>query len=192
MNEKFELLTELIHSRRAIFPQNYKPGKISPEILEAILENARWAPNHKKTEPWRFVLIENDALKDLSEFLSNRYKLNTSAENFDPVKFKKAGEKPLQSAAVLAICIQRSPASLIPEWEETAALACAVQNIWLSCTALGIGSYWSSPDAIHHMKEFLSLSENEFCLGLFFMGWSDYEAPVPNRKPLSEILRKMG
>ena len=105
MNEKFELLTELIHSRRAIFPQNYKPGKISAEILESILENARWAPNHKKTEPWRFVLIENDSLKDLSEFLSNRYKLNTSAENFDPVKFKKAGEKPLQSAAVLAICI---------------------------------------------------------------------------------------
>ena len=44
------------------------------------------------------------------------------------------------------------------------AVACAVQNMWLSCTTLGIGSYWSSPKSIIEAKEFLGLDENEKCI----------------------------
>ncbi|HEX5624720.1 MAG TPA: nitroreductase [Saprospiraceae bacterium] len=189
MNEKFLILSEIIQSRRSIFPQHYKPGQIAPEILEAILENARWAPNHKKTEPWRFVVIRGEALGALSQFMMDHYKNSTAPDQFDAVKMKKAGEKPMQSSVALAICIQRSPESLIPAWEETAALACAVQNIWLGCSAMGIGSYWSTPGVIAHLKGFLGLGPAEECLGLFFMGWSDFQSPQPVRKPLSEICR---
>lgn len=48
MNQKFTILTEVIRSRRAIFPQFYESGQISDDILDSILENARWAPTHKK------------------------------------------------------------------------------------------------------------------------------------------------
>ncbi len=191
MNQKFQTLTDIIRSRRAVFPQNYEPGQIADELLNAILDNARWAPTHKKTEPWRFVIITKDKLKDLSDFLSGHYKNKTTPENFDPIKMKKAGEKPLQSAAVIAICIHRSPETVIPAWEETAALACAVQNIWLSCTALEIGSYWSSPNAIYVMNEFLGLGENESCLGLFYMGWTKHETKATNRKAVEEISRRL-
>lgn len=191
MNQKFLTLTEIIHARRSVFPQFYEQGQISDEILDAILENARWAPNHKKTEPWRFVVITKDKLQDLSDFLGNFYKKRTTTESFDPIKMKKAGEKPLQSAAVIAICIQRSPESIIPAWEETAALACSVQNMWLSCTALEIGSYWSTPEAIYQMNEFLGLGENESCLGLFYMGWTKEQVPTTKRKNLTEISRRL-
>lgn len=187
MNQRFQTLTDIIRSRRAVFPQNYEPGQISDELINAVLDNARWAPNHKKTEPWRFVVITKEKLKDLSDFLMEHYKQKTSPENFDAVKMKKAGEKPLQSAAVIAICIHRSPESVIPDWEETAALACAVQNMWLSCTALEIGSYWSSPNAIYEMNAFLGLGENESCLGLFYMGWTKHQAPATKRKGVDEI-----
>lgn len=189
MNQKINILTEIIKSRRAIFPQFYEAGQIDQEIINVVLNNARWAPTHKKTEPWRFVVIKNEKLQLLSNFLSDFYKSKTKEENFDAVKMKKAGEKPLQSACVIAICIHRSPETLIPAWEETAALACAVQNIWLSCAALNIGSYWSTPEAIYSMQSFLGLGENEFCLGLFYMGWTKYQAPLSNRKGLEEIVR---
>ena len=57
--------------------------------------------------------------------------------------------------------------------EQRAALACAVQNMWLTCTSLGIGSYWSSPKSIINASGFLDLSEHEECLGLFYMGYTD-------------------
>lgn len=191
MNQKFTLLTDIIQSRRAVFPQFYEAGQIADEILDSIIDNARWAPNHKKTEPWRFVIIAGDKRIALSEFLIDFYKKQSTPENFDPVKMKKAGEKPLQSAAVIAICIHRSPESFIPAWEETAALACAVQNMWLSCTALEIGSYWSSPGAIHHLNEFLGLGDQESCLGLFYMGWCKQQIPVTKRKGLEEVARRL-
>lgn len=191
MNQKFQTLTEIIRSRRAVFPQFYEPGQIPDELIDTILDNARWAPNHKKTEPWRFVVITKDKLQILSDFLGEFYKKRTTNENFDPVKMKKAGEKPLQSAAVIAICIHRSPESVIPAWEETAALACAVQNMWLSCTALEIGCYWSSPEAIYQMNEFLGLGENESCMGLFYMGWTKHETQATNRKGVQEISRRL-
>jgi nitroreductase len=191
MNQKFLILSAIIRSRRAIFPQNYEPGQIPEEVLNAVLENARWAPNHKKTEPWRYVVITGTKLNELSEFLSNHYKNKTAPENFDAVKMKKAGEKPLQSAAVIAICIHRSPESVIPAWEETAAVACSVQNMWLSCSALEIGCYWSTPEAIYHMNEFLGLGESESCIGLFYMGWTKHQSVATNRKSVGEISRKL-
>ncbi|MEP7196676.1 MAG: nitroreductase [Saprospiraceae bacterium] len=190
MNENFNILTQIIRNRRAIYPQSYLPGQIDQSILETLIENATWAPNHKKTQPWRFVIFTGASLNKLSSFLSEFYKLNVSSESFNEIKYKKAGEKALQSAAVIAICIERSPESLIPAWEETAAVACAVQNLWLSASAMGIGSYWSSPEAIRALPEFLNLTSNQECLGLFYMGWMDKDLKTPSdRKALQDVIR---
>jgi nitroreductase len=191
MNQKFELLSNIIKSRRSTYPSDYQPDKISDEILNAILENARWAPNHKKTEPWRFVLITGNKLTELSDYMASDYKNRTPEDQFDPIKLKKASEKPLQSAAIIAICIHRSPESVIPPWEETAAVACAVQNIWLSCTALDIGAYWSTPGIIKQLNGFLGLDVHESCIGLFYMGWTKAPEKTGVRKGLNEILRRL-
>lgn len=190
MNETFKKLTEIIHSRRAVYPMNYISGEIDNQLIEAILENARWAPTHKKTQPWRYVVITGKSLVNLSEYLSDYYKKSTPQNEFSDIKWKKAGERPLQSACVIAICIERSPETVIPAWEETAAVACSVQNLWLSASALGIGSYWSTPGAIQGINDFLSLTENQSCLGLFYMGWMKKEIELKSdRKPISEFTR---
>ena len=58
----------------------------------------------------------------------------------------------------------------IPEWEEIAATAMAVQNMWLSCTARNIGCYWSTPKFANKLHEYLGLKRNEKCLGFFYLG----------------------
>ena len=86
--------------------------------------------------------------------MSEHYKNTTSSELYTDIKYQKAGEKPLQCDTVIAICIHRSPDTLIPEWEETAALGCSVQNMWLAASAAGLGAYWSTPNVIHHLDTF--------------------------------------
>ena len=178
----------LIRRRRSVFPKTYLTDKpIDRELLETLLENANWAPTHKLTEPWRFkVFHSDDSRRRLSHYLSEYYRLHTPAELFSEEKMIKNGENPLRSGAVIAICMQRDPAQGIPEFEEIAAVACAVQNMWLSCTALGLGSYWSTPKAALEATEFLELAPGERCLGLFYMGW--HEAPdIPGkRRPIAE------
>lgn len=180
------LLNDLIRKRRSIFPASYTDQPIEKEVIEQILENANWAPNHRHTAPWRFKVFQGDALQDLSDYLSNWYRENTPAEKFSEKKLEKTKNKPLRSGCVIAICMQRDPDKSLPEWEEIAAVACAVQNMWLSCTAYGIGSYWSSPRSIIEARDFLSLSEGERCLGLFYMGYHQLPEISGKRTSITE------
>ncbi|MEL6867021.1 MAG: nitroreductase [Bacteroidota bacterium] len=179
-------LSEVIRNRRSIFPGAYSDQPIPKAILEEILENANWAPNHRRTEPWRFRIFRDKGLDRLSQFLGNYYKENTPAESFSEFKYNKNLRKPLQSACVIAICMRRDPEERLPEWEEIAAVACAVQNMWLTASAYGIGSYWSSPKSIEASGELLGLEEGERCLGFFYMGYSDKEAPPGLRQPIAD------
>ena len=62
----------------------------------------------------------------------------------------------------------------VPEWQEIAATAMAVQNMWLTCVEKKIGCYWSSPKYISKMSKYFSLNQNQRCLGFFYMGLFDH------------------
>lgn len=168
-------LGDLIRRRRAIFPKSYLPERpIDRTIIEQLLENANWAPTHKRTEPWRFQVFHSPESRDgLGDYMSEFYRQNTPPEVFSEEKMIKNGENPRRSGAVIAIILHRDPAESIPEFEEIAAVAMAVQNMWLNCTALGLGSYWSTPRAALEAHDFLGLAPNERCLGLFYLGWHE-------------------
>lgn len=163
-------LTDLIKRRRSIFPSTYTEEKISKEQIEAILENAQWAPNHKKTEPWRFKVFTGSALESLADFMSKRYSETISPEKYNENKKKRITKKILTSSHVIALCVRRDPAESIPEWEELAALSCAIQNMYLSCTAMNLGCYWSSPKMIIGKDSIPYLEEGERCYGLMYLG----------------------
>ncbi len=80
------------------------------------------------------------------------------------------------------------PDPTLPEWEEIAATACAVQNMWLTCAERNIGCYWSSPKSIHAFGDFLPLAEGEKCIGFFYMGYYQGDAPKGERTPIADKL----
>jgi len=178
------MIFDVIKKRRSVFPVTYIDKPISKTDLEKILEAANWAPNHKKTEPWRFKVLQGNSQDRLGKFLSEKYIEVTDKPK--QIKTRKLRENPSKAGAVIAICMQRDPNEGLPEWEEIAATAMAVQNMWLCCTELGIGSYWSSPGLIKYMDEFFDLNEGEKCLGFFYMGYYDAELPEITRQPIAD------
>jgi len=162
------MIEEIIKNRRSVFPAQYNSEAINKETIQKILEIANYAPTHKKTEPWRFKVMQGEKLADLGQFLADKYK--ATVESFSEFKFKKLQENPTKANCVIAICMQRDPKESIPEWEEIAATAMAVQNMWLTASHFGIGAYWSSPGLIKYMDEFFTLKAGEKCLGFFYMG----------------------
>jgi len=70
----FEQLSIIIRDRRSIFPAQFIDEPISEDTIGLILENANWAPTHKKTEPWRFHIIMGDSLTELGFYLGDKYK----------------------------------------------------------------------------------------------------------------------
>jgi nitroreductase len=181
-------INELIKNRRSITPALYNEKPIEKEVIMQVLSNANYAPTHKLSQPWRFKIFHTEAARQsLSQYMMDFFEKNTLPENFSDIKQKKAGENPLKSACVIALCIK--PDATLPEWEEVAALSCAVENMWLTCSAMGVGCYWSSPKNALEGNAFLQLEEDEKCFGWFYMGYSDLPTPAEkNRKPIENFI----
>ena len=163
-------ITSIIQNRRSIIPNMFTDGRIEKEDIIKLINNAHAAPNHKKTRPWRWQIFTGDGRVKLSHYLAEYYLKNTPQEKQSDIQLKKASEKPLQSPCSIAIIMHSEPEAALPEWEEVAAVACAVQNLWLSASAAGYGGFWSTPKAMLEATDFLGLKENERCLGVFYLG----------------------
>jgi len=168
------MISRIIENRRAVYPAQYNAEAITKEEINTILEAANWAPTHRRTEPWRFkVFHSKESRGKLGVFLSNIYKEET--EKYSEVKFNKYKANPLKAACMIAICYQRDPKESVPEWEEIAATAMAVQNMWLTASQMSIGSYWSSPSISKLLYKHIAMEEGEHCLGFFYLGRYDQE-----------------
>ena len=80
-------ITAVIKDRRTIFPEMFSDRKVHREQIEAILNNAIWAPTHGLTQPWTFTVFSGDGLQKLSDFLSETYRKLTPSETFSETKF---------------------------------------------------------------------------------------------------------
>ena len=190
MSTKAEILSEIIKNRRSIFPDSYTQEEIPTTVIEEILESANYAPTHKLTQPWRFTVIRKDAKAKLGAELGDIYKRVIPAEKFLQKKYDSFGQKTSQADVIIAINIQFNE-DKVPNWEEIAAVGCAVQNMALTAEALNVGAYWSSPPLIDHLGDFLGLGTNEKCYGLFYMGYHNAELREAKRTPMSEKVKWM-
>ena len=184
-------LTELIRDRRTIQPKDYSQREVHRDIIERVLSNATWAPNHGMTQPWRFIVFTGEGRRSLSEFLGAEYLRITPAEKVLPRKLENHVQRPLQSSVVVALGLARDPHRKIPLLEEQLAVACAVQNMYLTCAAYGLGGFWATGAALtgDAMRAHLGLGEEDACLGLFYMGYPATDWPKGYRKPLPYVTR---
>jgi nitroreductase len=179
----------LIKSRRSIYPNMYTGEKIDDKIIEQMLENANWAPTHRLSEPWRFVVFAGEGLKKLADFQSELYKEVTQREgSFSEDKFEKLATKPLSASHIIAIGMHRDEKKRLPEVEEIEAVACAVQNMALTAEAYQVGCYWGSGGITYmaEAKAFFGLGEEDKLLGFLYVGVPKMRPPRGRRKPIGD------
>lgn len=184
----FEELSKLIRYRETNYADNFIESRLENETIKKIVANALWAPTHKLTQPWKFVVINKETSMRFDAFSADYYRKLYSKKDFSD-QFYKDTKAYSNNATLLAIIFQ--PSKKLPEWEEIAAISCAVQNMWLSCTSLGLGCYWDTGKAtMSFFNSHLHLDNSEKCLGIFYMGHLKKDLPKKNRrrKPLSKKL----
>lgn len=164
---KKKILRAIIENRKSSYPKDFSSKKISEKTLHKILDSADFAPNHKRTIPWRFEIFQGEEKSELAVELAKAYVSNSDA-SLSEKKIKSIQEKFDKTDAIITISVNYS--GKVAQWEELAATAMAVQNMYLTCHVHNIGCYWSTPKEAENLKEFLKLEDNQMCLGLFYMG----------------------
>ena len=186
-----EYFNELVRARRSVFPDQFDiTRKVPDEIIRQVIENATWAPNHGQTEPWEFTIISGEGLKKLASFQSELYKKEAGAD-FNEGKYIKLQNQPLKASHIISIGMRRTTTKRIPEIEDIEAVACAVQNIYLSVTAYGLGGYWTTGGItyVEEAKEFFGLGNEDRLLGFFYIGYIAIPSVPAKRKPLDEKVK---
>lgn len=182
MISEVSALSTVIRNRRSVKPNQYNGVPVDDGIIREMLENARWAPTHALTEPWRFFVFKGEGLQKFADFQSAWYKNNTPADQFNPNKYAGLQQTPLKASHIIVIGMARQETQKLPVVEEIAAVACAVQNMLLTAAAHQIGCYWSTGGTTYkqEMKPFLGLGEHDQCLGMLYIG--NYSEPLPDSK----------
>ena len=183
-----EAINHAIKNRRAIYTSMFSGERVNDQLINQMLENANWAPSHKKTEPWRFNVFCDEGLKKLALFQSELYKTKTEkGGTFNQMTFDKLASKPMECSHIISIGMKRH--GVVPEIEEVCAVATAVQNMWLTASANGLGCYWSTGGVTFYeeAKPFFGLDEDDKLLGFLFIGVPKTDKwPEGKRQPIAD------
>lgn len=192
MNFSPEMIDHLIKRRRSVFQQQYSGEVVRDEIIRQMLENANWAPTHKFTEPWRFVVFSGAGLKTLADFQSGLYKkLSITDGTYKEDRYQNLLTKPLLSSHIISIGMKRDKKKSVPELEEIGAVFCAVENMYLTAAAYNIGGYLSTGGITYfeEAKEFFGLGEQDKLLGFFHVGIPKNPLPDGKRGSIDEKVK---
>jgi nitroreductase len=157
---------EFIRSRRT--HKSFGPEPVPPETLDELLELARWAPNHHRTNPWRFRVVGPETLERLKE----------AAGPAEAPKLDRA------RTLVLASCVLTG--DLEQDEEDLCATACAIYAVLLGAHASGLAGYWRTPRVLRTRagRQAVGLPDGERFVGLVHLGSPRGEPPAPERAPL--------
>ena len=179
----------LIRERRSVFQNDYSGTRVDDQIVRQMLENAAWAPTHKFTEPWRFVVYTGEGLKKLATLQAAYYKKYTQADNsFKEERYQNLLNKPMLSSHIIVIGMARDEKETVPEIEEAGAVFCAVQNMYLTAAAYGIGCYLSTGGITYFngAQQLFGWGPADKLIGFLHIGTPKNALREGKRKPVGE------
>jgi nitroreductase len=183
-------VNSLIRSRRSVFTKSYSGERVPADVIRQMLENATWAPTHKLTEPWRFQVYSGAGLQKLGTLQANCYREVTQRNGtFDQARYDSLLTKPLEASHIILIAMQRDATQRVPAWEELGAVFCAVQNMYLTATAYGIGCYLSTGGVTQFTEANLvfGLQADDKICGFLHVGVPTEIGTGGKRKPVDEV-----
>ena len=186
MRHNLSETTELLRDRRSISPERYSPQG-SQGNREQVLTNATWAPPTVHDPAWRFKAYVGEGMKRIGPKLAEWY-VSMPASKHRRARWP-SWRREANGVRWLCWDWNRIPTDA-SHHDERMAVACAAQNMYLTCTAHGIGGFWSTPKFLQlpEVKAFVGLPENGEVLGIFYMGYPEDGAwPKSHRKPLEYV-----
>ncbi len=181
-----EALRDVIDARRDI--RRYRPDPVSAELLVQVLTAGHHAPSVGHSQPWRFVVVQEQATRDRAAHLADRARLAQAehltedrAARLLDLKLEGLREAPV---GVVVACDRRTPSNGVlgratfPD-SDMWSCATAIQNMWLTARALGLGMGWVTLFDPADLAGLLELPDGVETLGWMCLGWPDERPNSP-------------
>jgi len=185
-----ETLALLLRRRSVKAAMLGEPGP-SPQQLETILTVAARVPDHKKLEPWRFIVFEGDARATFGRVLLKAC-LAEDKQTPSAARLETERTRFLRAPTVVAVisCVTANPAA--PEWEQVLSCGAACFNLCLAANALGFATSWITEWYSYSpaVRAALRLAGNERMAGFVYIGTAKETQPDRDRPQLARIVSR--
>jgi nitroreductase len=151
--------------------KQYGTDPVDEALVRELVDLARWAPNHKLTNPWRFRLLGPETRARIDELVPEQ----------EIAKLRRAPTLVLVTAV-------RSDDPVLAE-EDVQATAAAVYAMLLGATARGLASYWRTPSCFGDpaLRRVLGLAADEVVVSLVHLGPAASDPPPKERAPVEDV-----
>ena len=180
MHSQENKVLDFMLNRRSVLVNNMSEPGPSNNELETILTIAARVPDHRKLEPWRFLVLQGEARRQYGETLAE-----VKAQKEEIMGIQVEIEKDCFMRAPLVIAVVASPVEhKTPEVEQILSAGAVCQNINIAAAALGYASQWITgwscldKDAL----QAIGLGEHEFIAGYLYIGSND-EVTLDRQRP---------
>ena len=164
-----------IYERRDM--RHFSGGAVGDEVLQRLLAAAHHAPSVGFMQPWRFIRVRNQTLRNQLHTLVEQERLLTARamgereEAF--MKLKVQGIVDAAEVLVAALPPGREQhifgRRTLPEMD-VASCACAIQNLWLAARAEGLGMGWVSMFCPIQLALLLEMPQGSHPLAILCLG----------------------
>lgn len=173
-------IEENIINRRTI--KSFKKESISPEVIIELLNVAKWAPNHKLTEPWRFQLYVGEGKeKFVQAYIRSQPKVDGDISE----RVKKKAQYFRDIPVHLVVIMPEDPRQR--RWDEDyGAVSTLIQNFQLAAWEREIGMIWRTNDWIYDptFREEIGVTPGEKVVATMMIGYPEH---VPAARPRTDI-----
>jgi nicotinate-nucleotide--dimethylbenzimidazole phosphoribosyltransferase len=176
----------VVAARRDV--RRFRPDPVPDDLLDRVLGAAHAAPSVGHSQPWRFVVVTDPALRDRAAVLTDRERLRQAAQ-LDPDSARRLLDLQLEGVreaplGVVVCCERRTAAAGVlgratfPD-ADLWSCAAAIENLWLAARAEGLGMGWVTLFRPEELATLLSLPDGVVTLGWLCLGWPDERPPAP-------------
>lgn len=169
----YDMLMHEIKRRSSV--RKYSDVGVSSNLVNQVLEAARWAPSEGDCEPWEFVIVRDPGLK--AHVVEAAYHQRWM----------------LQAPVFIVVCVNKKIAKSIygergEKLYSIQSVAAATQNILLAAQALGLGTCWVGSFSDQHVATLLHLPEWMSPVTIITLGWPVEKNPPREPHKLDDIV----
>jgi nicotinate-nucleotide--dimethylbenzimidazole phosphoribosyltransferase len=198
-----DALAAVIAGRRDV--RRFRPDPLDDDVLHRLLDAAHQAPSVGLTQPWRFIVVRSDATRARVRALAERERVRQAprfAEGRTRAFLDQKVEGILEAPVGVCVCCVPPPPGTevlgrgtIPE-TDLHSTVCAIENLWLTARAEGVGVGWVSFYRPDDLRDVLGIPAAVDPVAWLCLGWPDERPVRPGleragwaaRRPLAEVV----
>ena len=167
------------------------PGP-DPEALRELLSVAARVPDHRKLEPWRFIVFQGKARQEFAKHVETIFRKNNPGASQKDIALEAA--RPMRAPVFVAVISSPNTRHKTPVWEQELSTGAVCYNLLLAANASGWAGVWLTEWLAFDgdIAKTLGLTADERVAGFIYLGTAKAKSPERPRPNIDAKITHYG